>query len=148
MTPQAHGSSILGLGGSMDSRARDWRPPHPHSIRRGAGAREKGIGSIQFEPQQGETPLGTFDLTGLTEMVLVDLDGDKGCGVDLPSQTPLRAGWRASRQCACATAYHCKLHRQCNEQKRSVLVLFLALECENYKTSSSIGSGKRHPLRE
>ena len=46
MTPQAHGSSILGLGGSMDSRARDWRPPHPHSIRRGAGAREKGIALV------------------------------------------------------------------------------------------------------
>jgi len=67
----------------------------------GLCAREKGIDSIQFEPQDGQVPLGTFNLTGLTEAVLVSVDGDKSCGVPEPSATPLRAGWQASRTCGC-----------------------------------------------
>ena len=67
----------------------------------GQCAREKGYDSIQFEPQTGQIPLGTFNLTGLTEMVLVNIDGDKGCGVINISETPLKSGWLASQQCTC-----------------------------------------------
>ena len=58
----------------------------------GLCAREKGIDSIQFEPTQGHTPIGTFGLPGLTEIVLVNIDGDKTCGVEDPRNTPLRCG--------------------------------------------------------
>ena len=64
-------------------------------------AREKGINSIQFSPAVGEEPIGTFGLTGMTEMVLVDVDGDKGCGVTNATATPLRSGWEASERCGC-----------------------------------------------
>ena len=67
----------------------------------GLCAREKGYDSIQFEPQDGAVPIGTFDQTGLTEMVLVNADGDKTCGVVTASETPYRTGWRASQQCEC-----------------------------------------------
>jgi hypothetical protein len=65
-------------------------------------AREKGYDSVQFEPQEGEVPMGTFGIPGLTEMVLVNLDGDKNCGVEDPTTTTLRMGWKAAEQCACA----------------------------------------------
>ena len=39
----------------------------------GLCVREKGYGSVQFAPQQGQEPLGTFNLTGLTEMVLAGI---------------------------------------------------------------------------
>ena len=61
-------------------------------------AREKGINSIQFSPAVGEEPIGTFGLTGMTEMVLVDVDGDKGCGVTNATATPLRSGCLAGRR--------------------------------------------------
>merc|ERR1719295_1153147 len=64
-------------------------------------AREKGYDSVQFEPQQGQVPMGTFGLTGLTEMVLVNIDGDKTCGVENATATPLRSGWKASKRCVC-----------------------------------------------
>jgi len=64
-------------------------------------AREKGYDSIQFEPQAGEIPIGTFGITGLTEIVLVNLDGKYTCGVSDASTTPLRSGWRASSKCDC-----------------------------------------------
>jgi len=64
-------------------------------------AREKGYDTIQFEPQAGQQPTGTFGLTGLTEMVIVNIDGRYNCGVEDTIKTPLRAGWRASRQCDC-----------------------------------------------
>ena len=67
----------------------------------GACAREKGIDSIQFEPQQGEVPTGTFGITGRTEMVLVGVDGNETCGMANASATPLRSGWMASRVCDC-----------------------------------------------
>ena len=44
----------------------------------------------------------TFGLTGMTEMVLVDIDGDKGCGVPKPATTPLRTCWDASERCSCS----------------------------------------------
>jgi hypothetical protein len=34
----------------------------------------------------------------MTEMVLVDVDGDKGCGVTNATATPLRSGWEASEK--------------------------------------------------
>ena len=68
----------------------------------GLCVREKGYGSVQFAPQQGQEPLGTFNLTGLTEMVLAGMDGDKGCGVADPELTPLRSGFNASHKCECA----------------------------------------------
>ena len=37
----------------------------------------------------------------MTEMVLVDVDGDKGCGVTNATATPLRSGWEASERCGC-----------------------------------------------
>jgi hypothetical protein len=37
----------------------------------------------------------------MTELVLVRLEGNATCGVDDPSQTPLRSGWRAAQQCDC-----------------------------------------------
>ena len=76
----------------------------------GKCAREKGFDSIQFEPTAGSQPWGSFGLPGLTELVLVNLDGDKGCGVDLPSKTALRGGWFANRTCECEDkpiAPHC-----------------------------------------
>ena len=56
----------------------------------GLCAREKGFDTIQFEPMQGQVPVGTFGFPGLTEMVLVGIDGDKACGVQNPRDTPLR----------------------------------------------------------
>ena len=79
--------------------SRSW--PAQESDIFGRCAREKGYDSIQFEPQNGQVPTGTFNLTGVTEMVLVKLDGDKGCGVEDARATPLRSGWRASEPCAC-----------------------------------------------
>ena len=76
----------------------------------GACAREKGYDSIQFEPTMGSHPWGTFGLVGLTELVLVNLAGDKSCGVEEPSKTPLRGGWLANRTCECENtpiAPHC-----------------------------------------
>lgn len=75
--------------------------PLQESVIFGFCAREKGLDSIQFAPQDGEVPTGTFGLPGLTELVLVNLDGDKNCGVADPSSTPLRMGWLAEKQCAC-----------------------------------------------
>lgn len=67
----------------------------------GSCARELGYDSIQFQPQDGQSPMGTFGLTGLTEAVLVNVDGQYGCGTADPKQTPLRQGWKASSQCEC-----------------------------------------------
>ena len=67
----------------------------------GGCAREKGYDSIQFEPQAGQTPVGTFGLAGMTEMVFSNIDGRYTCGTAEPRKTPLRAGWMASRACNC-----------------------------------------------
>jgi len=67
----------------------------------GTCAREKGLDTLQFEPQEGANFTGTFGLAGLTEMVLVNIDGMYNCGVKDASKTPFRAGWLASRQCGC-----------------------------------------------
>lgn len=64
-------------------------------------AREKGYDSIQFEPQAGQKKTGFFGITGVTEMLLVNIDGKYNCGVADASATPLRAGWMASKQCTC-----------------------------------------------
>merc|ERR1711971_537781 len=64
-------------------------------------AREKGLDSIQFEPQAGAKPLGTFGQAGMTEIVFTKIDGMYNCGVKDASETPLREGWLASRQCRC-----------------------------------------------
>lgn len=84
---------------SIDVNFSKW--PQVESDVFGLCAREKGYDSVQFSPQQGEEPIGTFTLTGLFEMVAVDVDGDKTCGVERPSDTPLRQGWMASEQCRC-----------------------------------------------
>ena len=70
----------------------------------GGCAREKGYDSIQFEPTRGAVPWGVFGLPGLTELVLVNADGDKGCGVANKSASPLRGGWFAERSCECDEA--------------------------------------------
>jgi len=64
-------------------------------------AREKGIDSIQFEPQQGQSPTGTFNITGVTELVMVNVVGNFSCGAADASASPLRAGWAASGACTC-----------------------------------------------
>lgn len=47
--------------------------------------------------------MGTFNQTGLTEMVLVNLDGQYTCGVPGDgANTTLRAGWQAATSCDCA----------------------------------------------
>ena len=98
---QTHAAAIAFLReGCSATISNKW--PQLESDIFGACARQKGYDSIQFEPTEGKTPLGTFGLTGLTEMVLVNLDGDKGCGTETPSETLLRAGWNASEQCCCA----------------------------------------------
>jgi hypothetical protein len=64
-------------------------------------AREKGIDSLQFRPQDGQKPIGTFGQTGMFEIAMVNIDGQYNCGVPDASKTPLRQGWMASRQCDC-----------------------------------------------
>jgi hypothetical protein len=86
------------------SKTPSWEWPQLESDIFGFCAREKGIDSIQFQPQTGQVPTGTFGLTGVTEVVLVNLDGNKGCGVDDPSTTPLRQGWNAAKMCKCTNA--------------------------------------------
>lgn len=67
----------------------------------------EGIDSIQFGAQEGMTPIGMrgsqWDAgdVGVTEMVLVNMDGKNVCGTDDASQTEFRSGWKASRQCDC-----------------------------------------------
>jgi len=75
--------------------------PIQESVIFGDCAREKGLDSIQFEPTEGQSPMGSFGITGLTEMVIVNIDGHYNCGVEDASKTPLRAGWLASRQFEC-----------------------------------------------
>jgi len=78
-----------------------WEWPQLESDIFGLCAREKGYDTIQFEPATGQKPMGTFGLTGLTEVVLVNIDGKYSCGVEDASKTPYREGWMASRQCNC-----------------------------------------------
>jgi len=78
-----------------------WQWPQVESDVFGCCAREKGYDTIQFEPQSGQVPLGTFGLTGLTEIVIVNMIGNLNCGVEDPEQTHLRAGWQASQTCQC-----------------------------------------------
>jgi len=97
---QTHAEAIAFLReGCSVSISNKW--PQQESDIFGLCAREKGIDSIQFEPTTGVEPWGTFNLVGLTEMVLANLDGDKTSGVANASDTPLRSGWRASKQCVC-----------------------------------------------
>lgn len=98
------------------SRAPPW--PQVESDVFGLCAREKGLDSIQFEPQAGQKPVGTFGLTGAMEMVLVNIDGKYNCGVEDSQKTPLREGWMASHQC----------------------------DCENYAMSDSCGLMSRAPF--
>eukprot|EP01063_Lacrimia_lanifica_P022186 TRINITY_DN29850_c0_g1_i1.p1 TRINITY_DN29850_c0_g1~~TRINITY_DN29850_c0_g1_i1.p1 ORF type:complete len:320 (+),score=61.74 TRINITY_DN29850_c0_g1_i1:67-1026(+) len=67
----------------------------------GGCAQEKGIDTVQFAPQDGQHPMGTFGLYGSTEMALSRFLGDSTCGTDTPSATLYKAGWRASRHCVC-----------------------------------------------
>jgi len=77
-------------------------------------AREKGIDSIQFAPQEGVNFTGTFGVPGLFEMVFSNLQGDKDCAVDNVNEIyinesseyesdlkGLKEGWKASRPCNC-----------------------------------------------
>lgn len=92
-----------------------WKWPQLESDIFGFCAREKGFDSIQFEPQAGQNPVGTFGLTGMMEMVIVNMEGRYSCGVENARQTPLRAGWMASRHCDCQNyqiAYSCGLMRR------------------------------------
>lgn len=98
---QIHADAIAWLrDGCTVAIANNW--PQLESDIFGKCAREKGVDSIQFAPQAEESPLGTFGLAGLTEMVLVNVDGDLGCGVADPAATPLRAGWAGASTCQCA----------------------------------------------
>eukprot|EP00940_MAST-03C_sp_MAST-3C-sp2_P001345 g1345.t1 len=97
---KVHAEAIKFLSNNCSvSISHEW--PQLESDVFGLCAREKGYDSIQFEPSQGQVPWGTFTLAGLTEMVAVNVDGDKTCGVEQPESTPLRQGWRASKRCRC-----------------------------------------------
>ena len=96
-----HHDAIEFLSANCSKRSTPFWPLQ-ESVIFGFCAREKGFDSIQFAPQDGEVPTGTFGLPALTEIVLVNLDGDKNCGVGDPSNTSLRMGWLAEKQCACA----------------------------------------------
>merc|ERR1712137_39254 len=63
-------------------------------------------------------PMGTFGKTGLTEILLVNIDGRYNCGVQDASKTLFHEGWTASRQC----------------------------ECENYKIADSCGLPMPRPF--
>merc|ERR1712139_185606 len=68
-------------------------------------AREKGYNSVQFEPMSLNPVATGSDGTGwnigLTELVIVDMEGKHNCGTADGSQTLLRSGWMASQQCEC-----------------------------------------------
>lgn len=97
---QTHAEAIAFLrDGCSVSISAAW--PRQESDIFGSCAREKGYDSIQFEPQEGQTPMGSFGSVGLTEMVLVNSDGHNTCGTDDASQTEFQSGWLASRQCDC-----------------------------------------------
>jgi len=99
-TQQSHVEAISFLTeGCSVSISSTW--PRQESDIFGSCAREKGYNTIQFEAQEGKTPMGTFSSVGLTEMVLVNSDGCFTCGTDDASQTELRSGWMASLQCDC-----------------------------------------------
>jgi len=98
-----HAEAIANLTrGCSKNISHDW--PQLESDIFGACAREKGYDSVQFGPTAGAKPWGVFGMVGLTELVLVNLDGDKGCGVSDPSKTLLRGGWLADGTCECETA--------------------------------------------
>jgi len=95
-----HREAIAFLSANCSRNIKAW--PQQESDIFGFCAREKGYDSIQFEPRVGQKPTGTFSgLTGLFEMVLVNMDGKHECGVEDASRTPLREGWQASRRCDC-----------------------------------------------
>lgn len=100
-TSHIHQEAIAFLSAGCSRHINPLRWPQLESDVFGFCAREKGYDSIQFEPQAGQSPIGTFNLTGLTEMVMVNLDGYTRCGVANASATPLRVGWRASERCEC-----------------------------------------------
>lgn len=83
------------------SKRPSFRWPQVESDVFGFCAREKGYDSVQFAPQQGQNPIGTFGLPGLTEIVLTRLDGNLNCGSATPGDTLLHSGWAASSTCAC-----------------------------------------------
>ena len=99
---QIHAEAIAFLSANCSQKPSVFWPQQESDIF-GFCAREKGYDSIQFEPQEGEVPTGTFTLAGLTEMVLVNLDGDHNCGTESPADTSLRMGWLGQGgRCACA----------------------------------------------
>lgn len=98
---QIHAAAIAHISaGCSRQPSASW--PRMESDIFGFCAREKGIDSVQFEPQEGQVPMGTFGLAGNTEIVFTRLDGDHNCGTAQPGATLLRSGWRASATCACA----------------------------------------------
>jgi len=81
-------------------------------------AREKGIDSIQFEPAEGQRPVGTFGITNAVELIMVNLDGRLTCGTAAARDTPLRAGWEAGQPCDCVNREidpHCGLLTSCSD---------------------------------
>ena len=97
---QIHRAAIQYLTSGCSKRPSIFWPLQESDIF-GFCAREKGVDSIQFEPQAGQVPTGTFNATGLVEIVMVNLDGDLTCGVQNASETPLRTGWKASSPYRC-----------------------------------------------
>jgi len=97
---QTHAEAIAFLSdGCSKTPSKFW--PQLESDVFGFCAREKGYDSVQFEPQDGESPTGTFGLPGATEIVLTNLQGDLNCGALNESETLLRSGWAAASMCAC-----------------------------------------------
>ena len=98
---QIHREAITFLSKGCSKRPSS-RWPQMESDIFGFCAREKGYDSVQFAPQQGQNPVGTFGLPGLTEIVLTRLDGNVNCGSATAGDTLLRSGWAANSTCVCA----------------------------------------------
>ena len=97
---KVHASAIAYItAGCSKQPSASW--PRLESDIFGFCAREKGIDSVQFEPQEGQVPTGTFGLAGNVEIVFTRLSGDHNCGTAAAGETLLRSGWRASATCAC-----------------------------------------------
>jgi len=97
---QIHAEAIAFLTEGCSKRpSASW--PQLESDVFGFCAREKGYDSVQFAPQDGDRPTGSFGIAGATEIVFTRLDGDESCGSADASDTLLRSGWRAGNTCAC-----------------------------------------------
>lgn len=96
----AHGDALSFFGEGCSSPISQTFPQR-ESDAFGPCAREKGYDSIQFRPTEESPLLQSWGEPNFLEIVLVNSDGHLNCGTDDASQTELRSGWMASRNCDC-----------------------------------------------